>query len=368
MANLKLEEKWIDGIYQLEVTDPVMGGEDGIDNLQAKQLGGNIFYLRKMGIAEWDANFTYSKFSLVNVDGVLYASIIDGNKNKKVSDTTAWKKVIVDVADASTTQKGVVKLNSAINSTSIVDAATPSAVKTAYDLANTANTTANTAKTNAATAQTKADSAYTLASTVNTTANTAKSTAETDASTTVKGRVQLNSAVNSTVENQAATPKAVKTAYDLANTALSRSGGGVVTGNTNYTGKLQQAGSDVITTETIKNYIGQSIVLYPSGSESSPPTLTVNQSIKIDNPFNTMNIICYVEIFNNNVWGRVHDTFYNFDSKVTLISGIFITPISNNQLSITTGASELFTGGLVRWVTGSLTSAKYRVRVIKIGD
>lgn len=121
--------------------------------------------------------------------------------------------------DASTTGKGFVQLSSAINSTLENQAATPKAVKTAYDLANTANTTANTAKTNAATAQTKADSAYTLANTANTTANTAKSTAETDASTTVKGRVQLNSAVNSTAENQAATPKAVKTAYDLANAA-----------------------------------------------------------------------------------------------------------------------------------------------------
>ena len=122
--------------------------------------------------------------------------------------------------DASTTGKGFVQLSSAINSTLENQAATPKAVKTAYDLANTANTTANTAKTNAATAQTKADRAYTLASTANTTANTAKSTAETDASTTVKGRVQLNSAVNSTVENQAATPKAVKTAYDLANKSV----------------------------------------------------------------------------------------------------------------------------------------------------
>ncbi|MFA2045259.1 tail fiber protein, partial [Escherichia coli] len=38
-----------------------------------------------------------------------------------------------------------------------------------------------------------------------------------DATTTRKGIVQLSSAINSTSETLAATPKAVKAAYDLAN-------------------------------------------------------------------------------------------------------------------------------------------------------
>lgn len=51
-----------------------------------------------------------------------------------------------DVVTAATTSAyGITKLNSATNSTSTTEAATPSAVKTAYDLANTANGTANTA-------------------------------------------------------------------------------------------------------------------------------------------------------------------------------------------------------------------------------
>ena len=51
-----------------------------------------------------------------------------------------------DVVTAATTSAyGITKLNSATNSTSTTEAATPSAVKTAYDLANSANTTANTA-------------------------------------------------------------------------------------------------------------------------------------------------------------------------------------------------------------------------------
>lgn len=47
MANLQEGEVWIEGIYQLETTDPVMGGADGIDNVQAKQLGSRTRYLKK---------------------------------------------------------------------------------------------------------------------------------------------------------------------------------------------------------------------------------------------------------------------------------------------------------------------------------
>ncbi|MDY9472959.1 tail fiber protein [Escherichia coli] len=82
--------------------------------------------------------------------------------------------------DASLTAKGFTQLSSATNSTSETLAATPKAVKAAYDLAN------------------------------------GKYTAQ-DATTARKGLVQLSSATNSTSETLAATPKAVKAAYDLAN-------------------------------------------------------------------------------------------------------------------------------------------------------
>ena len=47
MANLKETAQWEDGIYRIELTDPVVGGEDGIDNIQAKQLGNRTLYLKK---------------------------------------------------------------------------------------------------------------------------------------------------------------------------------------------------------------------------------------------------------------------------------------------------------------------------------
>ncbi|EJM5465386.1 tail fiber protein, partial [Escherichia coli] len=82
--------------------------------------------------------------------------------------------------DASLTAKGFVQLSSATNSDSETLAATPKAVKAAYDLAN------------------------------------GKYTAQ-DATTAQKGIVQLSSATNSTSETLAATPKAVKAANDNAN-------------------------------------------------------------------------------------------------------------------------------------------------------
>lgn len=47
MANLILTPEWVDGIYQLETSDPVMGGPDGIDNRQAIQLGKRTEWLKK---------------------------------------------------------------------------------------------------------------------------------------------------------------------------------------------------------------------------------------------------------------------------------------------------------------------------------
>lgn len=46
MANLIEQEVWEEGIYQLEKTDRVIGGEDGISNLQAKQLANRTQYLK----------------------------------------------------------------------------------------------------------------------------------------------------------------------------------------------------------------------------------------------------------------------------------------------------------------------------------
>ncbi|WP_240620752.1 phage tail protein [Pectobacterium versatile] len=48
MANLSEQENWIDGIYQLEVSDRVVAGPGGISNRQAEQLASRTAYLKKM--------------------------------------------------------------------------------------------------------------------------------------------------------------------------------------------------------------------------------------------------------------------------------------------------------------------------------
>ncbi|HFL4634061.1 TPA: phage tail protein [Escherichia coli] len=138
--------------------------------------------------------------------------------------------------DASTTQKGLVQLSSATNSTSEVLAATPKAVKAAYDLANGKYTaqdattaqkgivqlssdTNSTSETLAATPK-AVKAAYDLAAGKAPSSHTHpwnQITGVPTASLTAKGITQLSSATDSTSEVLAATPKAVKAAYDLAN-------------------------------------------------------------------------------------------------------------------------------------------------------
>ncbi|WP_413599156.1 hypothetical protein [Citrobacter freundii] len=47
MANLPETPQWEEGIYQIEVSDPVLGGPDGISNRQAKQLAKRTSYLKQ---------------------------------------------------------------------------------------------------------------------------------------------------------------------------------------------------------------------------------------------------------------------------------------------------------------------------------
>lgn len=47
MANVKETPVWEPGVYQIEYTDKVRGGEDGISNVQGKQLANRTAYLKK---------------------------------------------------------------------------------------------------------------------------------------------------------------------------------------------------------------------------------------------------------------------------------------------------------------------------------
>lgn len=72
--------------------------------------------------------------------------------------------VNIGIQDGTTSQKGAVQLSSSTSSTSTTLAATPSAVKSAYDLATTANTTADAALPKVFSFNAQTGTTYTLVS------------------------------------------------------------------------------------------------------------------------------------------------------------------------------------------------------------
>ncbi|HCQ0523700.1 phage tail protein [Escherichia coli] len=135
----------------------------------------------------------------LNEKGFVQLSSATDSVSESLAATPKAVKEAYDLAngkytaqDASTAQKGIVQLSSATDSSDEGKAATPKAVKAAYDLAN---------------------GKYTAL----------------DASTTQKGIVRLNSAIDSDDENLAATSKAVKIAIENANARLAkdRNGGDI---------------------------------------------------------------------------------------------------------------------------------------------
>ncbi|QJP45012.1 short-chain fatty acid transporter [Escherichia coli] len=215
MGNLNETEKWEEKIYQLETSDPVLGGADGISNRAPRQLANRTKWLKKkteeaaQSLAEHvrsrnhpDATLTAKGFtqlsSATNSTSETLAATPKAVKaaydlaagKAPASHTHPWSQ-ITGVPAASLTAKGTVQLSSATDSQSEIEAATPKAVKAAYDLAAG-----------------KAPVSHTHP--------WSQITGVPAASLTAKGTVQLSSAINSTSEILAATPKAVKAAYDLA--------------------------------------------------------------------------------------------------------------------------------------------------------
>lgn len=87
MAYLKEQAKWEEGIYQYELDDLLQGGEDGIDNVQGKQLANRTQYLKE--IQEQHA-------AAANPHNVTAAQIGTYTKqeiNAKIEDSYNWALV-----------------------------------------------------------------------------------------------------------------------------------------------------------------------------------------------------------------------------------------------------------------------------------
>ncbi|QLZ60596.1 phage tail protein [Citrobacter freundii] len=176
--------------------------------------------------------------------GFVQLSSATDSSSESLAATPKAVKAAYDLAngkytaqDASTAQKGLVQLSSATDSVSEALAATPKAVKTAYDLA---------------------DGKYTAQ----------------DASTAQKGLVKLSSATDSTSETLAATPKAVKAVNDNANGRVpserkvnghSLAGDISVTSQDIFDGQCIELGAD----QNLDNYQTPGLYFQPANANTS---------------------------------------------------------------------------------------------------
>ncbi|WP_339053133.1 phage tail protein [Arsenophonus endosymbiont of Crataerina pallida] len=104
MSYLKETAAWEDGIYQIETSDPVLGGPDGITNRPARELANRTAWLKQQ---------------LEEAEAALTAHTRSRNH-----------------PDASVSEKGFVRLSNANQSSSETEAATPKAVKIVNDRLN----------------------------------------------------------------------------------------------------------------------------------------------------------------------------------------------------------------------------------------
>ena len=146
MANLKETATWEAGIYQLETSDLVLGGADGIDNKQPRQLANRTVYLKQelenlaTLVGSNGESYTEQLAALVQKDSDLSA-LIDA-LTKKDTDLTALIRQASPIGqlayfDLDAAPKGWLWLNGAA-----VPIATYSALTTAKWVGASKNATA----------------------------------------------------------------------------------------------------------------------------------------------------------------------------------------------------------------------------------
>lgn len=97
MANVKEQSKWEEGIYQYEITDPLQGGEDGLDNVQGRQLANRTLYLKE-GLETHSSAENPHKITAEKL-GVYTAQQIDERVallNKTIEDNGVHTSALVD--------------------------------------------------------------------------------------------------------------------------------------------------------------------------------------------------------------------------------------------------------------------------------
>ncbi len=112
MAFLPETGTYESGIYQLEITDPVVGGANGIDNLQAKQLANRTSYLKAAIDFITGSNFyaamatklkTPRNINGVAFDGTADIEVIGTATNNATANTSFYDTDIFGFFDAAST-------------------------------------------------------------------------------------------------------------------------------------------------------------------------------------------------------------------------------------------------------------------------
>lgn len=180
MANLKEQEKWEDGVYQIEENDPVLGGENGITNKPIRQLANRTLWLKKflelLGKKSVPKDLTANSTSTADDSGHSHKLPVGSTTQKGIwqatSDTgvdsdslvltaKAGKKLAQMIAVVQLALNNYIPLNkrsSSVNSNDENNVATSKAVKTAYDKGIEAKNTADNAQQTAEAANRNANS------------------------------------------------------------------------------------------------------------------------------------------------------------------------------------------------------------------
>ncbi len=122
MADLPENVEWTAGIYQLETSDPVLGGPDGIDNLQAKQLANRSRWLKDQldkivsGATSIGKAIRLATARTISVSGAATGSTsFDGAANANIALTLADSGAVAGTyAKVTINAKGLVVAGSAL--------------------------------------------------------------------------------------------------------------------------------------------------------------------------------------------------------------------------------------------------------------
>ncbi|ENX5194627.1 tail fiber protein, partial [Salmonella enterica] len=276
-----------------------------------------------------------------------------------VDDRLAWHEKSRRHPDATLKEKGFTQLSNATDSESETLAATPKAVKAAYDLADgkytaqdatttrkglvqLSNATDSTSETLAATPK-AVKVAYELAN--------AKYTAQ-DATTARKGIIQLSNATDSTSETLAATPKAVKAAMDNANGRLEKnSNGSDIPDKAKF---VENLGLKETLNPTKRVSIGN---IGTGAFDGSIPCINIGDSDSgfIGSADGVLDIYCNgakVGYINGNGLHMLTDIHFD-NARMTTNGDIFSSVWGDNWLSIWI-TNQLNTRGTIDWINSEL--------------